>query len=103
MVYYDWNIDNYGFIWSGFLHKYEGETADQAVPYNRVDVEGFPDVADDTEVSKGVFFNNAAKDIEDTVSTTTSSAVLKDFLKPDYSNNTVFATANYFTDFFISL
>lgn len=100
MVYYDWNIDNYGFIWSGFLHKYEGETADQAIPYNRVDVEGFPDVADDPEVSKGVFFNNAAKEIEDSVSTAALLRDHLDFLEPGYSNRAVFATANYFTDIY---
>ena len=98
MVYYDWNIDNFGFIWSGFLHKYEGETADQAVPYNRVDVEGFPEIADDLEVSKGVFFNNAAKEIEDSVRTTAMLEDHLDFLDYDYSNRANFATANYFTD-----
>ena len=65
MVYYDWNIDNFGFIWSGFLHKYEGETTDQAVPYNRVDVENFPEVATDQTISDGVYFNEDAKVIED--------------------------------------
>jgi hypothetical protein len=100
MVYYDWNIDNFGFIWSGFLHKFEGETTDQAVPYNRVDVEGFPDIADDPEVSKGVYFNEDAKEIEDSVRTTALLEDHLDFLTPGYSNKAVFATANYFTDIY---
>lgn len=95
MVYYDWNIDNYGFIWSGFLHKYEGETADQAVPYNRVDVENFPEVATDQEISNGVYFNEDAKEIEDLDIT---YKVLYGFLEADYDKRHFFATANLFTD-----
>lgn len=95
MVYYDWNIDNYGFIWSGFLHKYEGETADQAVPYNRVDVEGFPEVATDQEISDGVYFNEDAKKIEDL---STDSKVAAGFLGANYDKKHFFATANLFAD-----
>ena len=90
MVYYDWNIDNFGFIWSGFLHKYEGETADQAIPYNRVDVENFPEVASDQEISKGVYFNEDAKEIEDLPPS--------NFLAYNFENSQFFATANLFTD-----
>lgn len=95
MVYYDWNIDNFGFIWSGFLHKYEGETADQAVPYNRVDVENFPEVATDQKISDGVYFNEDAKVIEDL---SFDDKVAAGFLGADYNQKHFFATANLFAD-----
>lgn len=95
MVYYDWNIDNFGFIWSGFLHKYEGETSDQAVPYNRVDVEGFQEVATDQEISNGVYFNEDAKEIEDL---SDDAKVAAGFLGAGYDKKHFFATANLFTD-----
>ena len=50
MVYYDWNIDRYGYIWAGFLHSYVDESTGKRVkfcPYIKHDLEDYADAAED--------------------------------------------------------
>ena len=63
MVYYDWNIDRYGYIWAGFLHSYVDESTGKRVkfcPYIKHDLEDYADAAEDPTILNNTFFNDRA-------------------------------------------
>ena len=63
MVYYDWNIDRYGYIWAGFLHSYVDKNTGKRVklcPYIKHDLEDYADAAEDPTILNNTFFNDRA-------------------------------------------
>lgn len=63
MVYYDWNIDRYGYIWAGFLHSYVDKNTGKRVklcPYIKHDLEDYADAAEDPSILSNTFFNDRA-------------------------------------------
>lgn len=82
MVYYDWNIDKFGFIWPGFLHSYIDKSTGkrtQYCAYIKHDLEDYGDAADDPEILSNTFFNDRARMLSKMPGN-------DDFLKPDWYN-----------------